>query len=488
VKQRLFSGCRACALAGSVVLMSAAAPTAVAQVNDPRWTVYTSPSPGFRVGSGFHDDWRRVFENSIVATALIIVLIITLRINRKLQLSRNELDETNRKLKEAMLELRRKEKQIVKQERLRALGEMAGGVAHDFNNALQPIILAAGILSRNEQALENKEKLKEYIQVILLASRDASATVKRLVRFFRPGQKNDRQTVQIAPIVREVVGMTQPKWREEAQARGCRIQLVTDVDDECWTVGYPDELREVLVNLIFNAVEAMTSSGTIRVSARVKDAWTILEVEDDGSGMDPETASRCLEPFFTTKAQRGTGLGLSIVYGVIQRHRGDIQVDSRLGQGTRFTIRLPLRRPGEKADSEPDGPPPAARLEMPEHPLTVLIADDERESRSLMEDVLRAEGHNVLLTSNGKKALQMAIKKKPDVIVTDRAMPGLSGDEIVAGIRNSALDVPVILLTGFGDMIEENDPIRRNVTLVVSKPVTGEDLCKAVRDAYDRHA
>lgn len=423
-------------------------------------------------------DSSEVLENSILITLMAIITIATLRTNYRMKQSRRDLEKSNKRLQRALDELENKEEQIVKQERLRALGEMAGGVAHDFNNALQPIILAADVLHRRKDELSGDPKLQSYVQVIHMSAREAAGTVKRLVRFFRPGKSHDKKLFDAARIIDEVVELTRPKWKEDAQLRGATIDLQARADPGGMVYGYPDEFREMLVNLIFNAADAIENAGEIRIEAELESKSVLLKISDTGSGMPHDVSSKCLEPFFTTKANRGTGLGLAVVYGVVRRMKGGIYIDSHPGQGTTFTIRIPRAHPengpGGKGADEQSGNP-----DKPRRDLRFLLAEDNSAVRSLLHDELEQQGFEVSQAVSGNQAWGLYQKENFDVVITDQAMPGMSGKQLARLIKELKPGQPVLMLTGFGDMVSEN-PAEDHIDAIISKPVSLEDVIRAI--------
>ena len=246
------------------------------------------------------------------------------------------------------------------------------------------------------------------------------------------------------------------------------LQIETDLQDAPWIVGDEAALREVLTNLIFNAADAMAEDGQITLRTRCEDPSVLLEVSDAGGGMTEEVRQRCLEPFFSTKGTDGTGLGLSMVFGVIQRHNGTIEIESEPGQGTTFRIRLPIQTPSssQREADEPDL--------TPVRPLHVLLVEDEPLVCQAAATCLRLDGHTVETADNGQEGLEKLSKQHAafDVVVTDRAMPQMNGDQLAAAIKQLVPDVPVIMLTGFGEMMSTLGEKPEGVDLIVNKPVT----------------
>jgi signal transduction histidine kinase len=238
--------------------------------------------------------------------------------------------------------LKRTQQQLAQSERLRALGSMAGGIAHEFNNSLGPIVGFTDMLLKRPAVAEDAEKRTRLLRNIYTAATDAAATVERLRDFYRSREGDEAiEPLSIRELVSTTVSMTRPKWRGEAEAGGRRIRLTTHLQDAPPVVGNPTELRQVLTNLVFNAVDAMPAGGVISVRTASEDGKVLIEVTDTGIGMSEEVRKRCLDPFFTTKHERGSGLGLAMVYGTVQRHGGTIEVESEEGRGTTFRIWLP---------------------------------------------------------------------------------------------------------------------------------------------------
>jgi CheY-like chemotaxis protein len=245
--------------------------------------------------------------------------------------------------------------------------------------------------------------------------------------------------------------------------------------------GNDADLREILVNLLFNAVDAMTQDGTITVRTRPAGEFCVLEVQDEGTGMSEEVRQRCLEPFFTTKGEKGTGLGLAMVYGVVQRHGGTIDVRSAVGEGTTFIIQLPV----SKAVAQPQVAAPAAP---PRGPLRVLVVEDDPMVREVTAAYLRADGHTVSLADGGEEALRQLEAEAFDLVVTDRAMPGMSGDQLALAIKERFPGLPVILLSGFGDLMRAAGETPAGVDAVLGKPITGSRLRQAVASVTEATA
>src|SRR2546423_1624988 len=259
------------------------------------------------------------------------------------QQAERDLHEVNRELEKALVELKATQQQVIQQERLSALGQMAAGIAHDFNNTLMPILGFADVLLQNEAMLDDKAETRRCLEMLRTSAKDAASVVSRLREFYRPADSDEEfPIVDLAKLVEQAVALTEPKWRGLTQARGITVQVETDFKAYPIVAGDESALREVLTNLLFNAVDAMPQGGRVLLQTSIESQRAVLRVADTGTGMTETVPRRCLEPFFSTKGEHGTGLGLSMVYGIVERHRGQLDIESAIGKGTTFVIRLPL--------------------------------------------------------------------------------------------------------------------------------------------------
>ncbi|OGG53254.1 MAG: hypothetical protein A3F84_05090 [Candidatus Handelsmanbacteria bacterium RIFCSPLOWO2_12_FULL_64_10] len=384
------------------------------------------------------------------------------------------LQVTNRRLEEALAELQAAQQEFARQERLRALGRMASGIAHDFNNALSPIMGYSEMLLAGTIDLDDRERVSNSLRIMNLAARDAAKIVSRLREFYRPREEGEIfLPVDLNQLIEQTISLTQPRWKTQAQANGVVVKIKTRLQKTPPASGNETDLREMLANLIFNAVDAMPDGGTVTLRTRVEGERVILEVSDTGTGMTEEVRQRCLEPFFTTKGEYGTGLGLAMVYGIIRRHEGTIDIQSALGRGTTFVIRLPALT-GQKTEKRGEKAFPPAR------PLRVLAVDDEPRVLGVLKEYLTGDGHTVETASSGREGIEKFRADRFDLVVTNRAMPGLSGDRLAGLVKEVAPDTPVILLTGFSEFMDAAGERPEGVDLVLSKPLTLAALREAV--------
>ena len=384
------------------------------------------------------------------------------------------LQVTNRRLEEALAELQAAQQEFARQERLRALGRMASGIAHDFNNALSPIVGYSEMLLAGTIGLNDRERVTNALRIVNMAARDAARIVTRLREFYRPREKGEVfLPVDLNQMIKQTISLTQPRWKTQAQGNGVAVKVRTRLQKTPPASGNEADLREMLANLIFNAVDAMPDGGTVTLRTRVEGERVVLEVSDTGTGMTEEVRQRCLEPFFTTKGEYGTGLGLAMVYGILRRHEGTIDIQSALGRGTTFVIRLPALT-GQKTEKRGEKALPPAR------PLRVLAVDDEPRVLGVLKEYLTGDGHAVETASSGREGIEKFRADRFDLVVTNRAMPGLSGDRLAGLVKKAAPDTPVILLTGFSEFMDAAGEHPEGVDLVLSKPLTLAALREAV--------
>jgi PAS domain S-box-containing protein len=383
------------------------------------------------------------------------------------------LQQSHRMLEETLLQLKTTQQQMLQQERLRAMGQMASGIAHDFNNSLSPIVGFAELLMKNPDL--PRETTQTYAQLINTAALDAASVIRRLRELYRDRTEGIvGDPIDLRRCIEEVIALTQPRWKNQALGQGIGIHIDTRVEDVPRFPGDAAGIREMLANLIFNAVDAMPAGGTITVRARPDGAAVRLEVSDTGTGMSDEIRQRCLEPFFTTKGQHGTGLGLSLVHSTVQRHGGTLTIESAPGRGTTFIVRLPLQDEPHTASAKVEAPAPV-------RPLHILVVDDDPIVRMSVVAQLNTQAHTVEIASNGREGLDRFEAGRFDLVVTDRAMPEMGGDQLAATIERSAPDTPVIMLTGFGDLMAARGEQPTGVDAVVSKPVTLDALTQAIQ-------
>jgi len=390
------------------------------------------------------------------------------------ELAQEQLLTANLQLERALDDVGQAHAVMVRQERFRALGELASGIAHDFNNSLSMIIGFTELLLADPSSQLGSDDAREKVRLIHSAAADAAAVVGRLRDFYRSGlEQTDFVPIQLNDVIAQAVSLTQPRWRDQSQAAGRTIELDTDLAQVPPIAGRDSDLRDVLANLILNAVDAMPSGGRLTVRSRSVGEHVIVEVSDTGTGMPAEIRQRVFEPFFTTKGESGTGLGLALVHNIVERHGGEVHVASAEGHGTTFTIRLP--------SACTDVPAPTADSDAaPSISLRVLLVEDEPALRQILVSYLRIDHHQVMATADGREALQVFRAGEYDLVLTDRAMPNFGGDQLAVEIKRLSPSTPVIMLTGLGDLMRELDERPPGVDLVIGKPIGLAGLRTAV--------
>ncbi len=378
-------------------------------------------------------------------------------------------------LQMAYLDIKGKQEQLVRSEheKLKALGEMAAGVAHDFNNTLQAILARVQLL----QDQTDDEAIVRWLKVVEQAALDGAETVRRIQEFARVRTDKAFSSLNLGEIVKDAVMVTQARWKDEAEARGVRIELETELTPTPLVQGNGSELREVLTNMILNAVDALPQGGRIRLSTWCgKDKnQALISVEDNGIGMPEEVKKRIFDPFFTTKGVKGSGLGMSVAFGIISRHKGQIDISSREGKGTTFTIRLPI---GEEVRANV-----AAETAGKTRKASILLVDDVKALRDAFSRMLLRAGHEVRVAASGREAVKIFDKEKFDIVFTDLGMPEMSGWEVAKYVKEKNPKVPVILITGWGAQLDDEKAKESGVDRILAKPFTIDDILRAASEA-----
>jgi PAS domain S-box-containing protein len=384
-------------------------------------------------------------------------------------------------LADAYDDLKQTQQAVLQQERLRALGQMASGIAHDINNAISPVSVYTQSLLEREPNLS--PRVHSYLETVGRVIKDVSATVSRMRDFYRRRDSaSELQSLNLNDLIPQVVELTRARWSDMPLQRGIVIRVVTQLEEGLPRVkGDASELREAVTNLIFNAVDAMPDGGTITIRTmslpdpadsdlrRVK-----LEVEDSGIGMDADTCRRCLEPFFTTKGERGTGLGLAMVYGAAQRHKAGVEIDSVPGKGTCMRLEF-------AATSEEDAELRQTIKPSEVPPLRVLLVDDDPAVLNSTQVVLELDGHAVVAADGGDAGIEMLRQAKDhgqffDVMVTDLGMPYVDGHAVARAAKELFPATTVILLTGWGRKMGDEDQQTAYVDCILPKPLDLDEL------------
>ena len=355
--------------------------------------------------------------------------------------------------------------------RLETLGRMTMGIAHDFNNLLSGILGYTELLLGYAIDDKNDPILAEHLRTIERAALDGAALIRKIQQYIRQEKQTHFTPLDIPTIIQDCITLTRPYWYNEPRRLGISIEVEQDISDVPPVLGSATELREVFLNLILNAVQAMPQGGIIIFRTTNIGPGVRVDVIDTGVGMSDDVRKRIFEPLYTTKGERGTGMGLAVSYGIIQEHEGTIRVDSSLGKGTSFSIVLPRAektRP-KRTEVVAEGPQNSARI---------LVVDDEHMVRTILDKLLTLKGHTVLQAESGDDALRLLESHDLDLVITDLGMPQMNGRQLAHAIRKKHPGLPIVLLTGDTEAGEPSE----DVDIVLSKPFKIDQLDTTIQN------
>jgi signal transduction histidine kinase/CheY-like chemotaxis protein len=373
-----------------------------------------------------------------------------------------------RDLQAAYERLSATQQQMLETEKLRVLGEMACGVAHDFNNNLGAILGRTQLLLRNAEGAEILEGLVEIERLAL----EGAETVRRTQEFARVREKTEKREILINDVVLRAIEIARPFWKNQAQRDLSEIKITARLEATRTIAGSFDDLVDAFLSIIRNSIEALAAGGEIRISTRDDGDSVIVQLVDNGQGMTDEAVEKAFYPFFTTKQHGKAGLGLSVVYGVIKRHDAAIEISSEKGCGTEVTVTFGAldRSKSGKAETVTAGEPEGLRI---------LVVDDDLPLLRVVSEILDALGHSSLLACEGIEALALFDGEEVDLVITDLGLPGMSGWDIANAVKLRKR-LPVILISGWGAQISEAEIERHDVDYVLPKPFTMSQLKDAI--------
>ena len=370
--------------------------------------------------------------------------------------------------------------QEIHAQKMAALGELSFGVAHNVNNTLTGILGRAQLILRNST---DEAKIKSGLELIIKSAEDGAHIIRRIQDFARQRPSREFETISIAELLKDACEMTRARW--EARSEFAQTRFALHADCEAFIKGDPVELREVLVNMIYNAIDAMPSGGEIRLSTQENRERVVICVGDTGTGMSPDVKQRLFDPFFTTKGKAGTGMGLAVSFGIIRRHEGSIEVDSEPGRGTTFKISLPKVMPGTEDTAATT---PEAHTSAADDKIRVLVVDDETHVREVLIEALEAEGCEVISAQSGEIALALYEQYggKFDAVFTDIGMPDMNGWELCTEIRKHSKTIPLAIISGWADAISVQTRNAVNADWVVAKPFDINKICGIAQEIAQR--
>ena len=373
-------------------------------------------------------------------------------------------------------ELRSTQEQLLRGERLRALGELASGIAHDFNNLLASILGHSQLLIGETRDLV----MIEGLGIIEQAAHDGAAAVRRLQNFAQTNRSLPTEEVLIDKIIVESLAITRPRWRDSLQSQGFHLQIIQSLGGLPLMVGDGPALRDMVTNLILNALDAMPGGGELHLRTALlndDEPTALIEVSDTGVGMSAEVRQRIFDPFFSTKGSSGTGMGLAMAYGIVQRHQGSISAESVPGHGSTFQVRLPVRNMVPRTFT-----PPIPEVSTPVHSIRIMVVEDDEAVRRVLVQILRRAGHDVVDVASGHSAIEVLAVDRFDMLCTDLGMPEMSGWDLIAHTRATYPRMMTILITGWGEQIDAAEAHLRGVDAIVAKPFDATRLRQLIAD------
>jgi len=383
-------------------------------------------------------------------------------------------------------ERKKMEEKFIQSEKLSALGELAGGVAHDFNNMLAAILGRVQLLRMHNSPLpgvrEKRKSVRELqkgLEIIEKAAMDGAETVRRIQEFSRrsPDDKDFTQ-VDINELINNALEFTRMRWKDKAESKGIKIVIKKEFSSIPPTIGSGAELREVFTNLLNNALDAMPHGGRITFKTFKEDNYICVAVKDTGSGIPKAVREKIFDPFFTTRGPQSTGLGLSVSYGIISRHRGAITVDSIEGEGTTFTIKLPILAKAIKEEKIEFKP-------VQKRKARILVIDDEEGVRNVLNDILTDAGHEVEIAGDGIQGIELFERKEFDLVFTDLGMPVVSGWQVAERIKGINRKVPIALITGWNVDLKESEMTSSCIDLIIKKPFAVDQVLRLVQEGME---
>jgi hypothetical protein len=353
-------------------------------------------------------------------------------------------------------------------QRMESLGQLAGGVAHDFNNLLAVILNYAEFVG--EQLEPGHVASQDLVEIVHATERAADLTSQLLV-FCR----HDHERPEPVDVNR--VALDTQRLLDRTLGEDVELVVVPSAQP-VHVLADRGQLEQVLMNLVLNARDAMPRGGRVTVTIEPAGELVRIDVADDGEGMTPETAERAFDPFFTTKPKgRGTGLGLATVYGIVTGSGGHIEIESHLQEGTTITMHLPSADPDQPAADTSSAPLDES------NGMTVVVVEDEDAIRTLTRRILSRQGYEVVEAETPEHAISLCEGMKPDLLLTDVVMPGMSGKDLSERLRERHADLRVLFMSGYTDNVMDRYGMVAGGDSLLQKPFNGRELLEAVQEA-----
>jgi signal transduction histidine kinase/ABC-type amino acid transport substrate-binding protein len=406
---------------------------------------------------------------AVIGFSFVTIALFRSQLNKRT----SELQQSNVRLEKALNDLQKAYEKAVTQERLNQLGQMVSGISHDFNNILMPINGLTDLMLSDEAILDDKKTVKYYLNTILAASHDGGELVKSMKEFYRINEKKlEKDPVDLNELIQNVITLTSPKWKEQPKKAGISI----DIDFNPGKISSIDasrfQIREMIVNLLFNAVDAMPEGGKITIKTSESNDLVNLSIEDTGIGMSPETLTNCFRPFYTTKGEKGTGMGLSMVKEICESHQTRLKINSEPHKGTKFSFAFPKTQNMAKQIEKES-------ISFANTRLKILLVDDNPLVLEVAKAILTSEGHELDPCNSPIEAMKLAVERHYDLVITDFSMPEMTGVKMIKEIRQHKPIQKFVVLTGsnYENSISELEDLQ---IPVVSKPLNLRSFNKII--------
>ena len=400
----------------------------------------------------------------------------------ELKIAQQKLEQNRQKLSLALKTTTDIQDRLVNAERLKALGQMSSSIAHEFNNLLAKM---QGLINDIKPDDNSDQSTIEQLDSLV----DEGSTIVRSLGNFHPERPFSEpvKRVSLESLIDETIRLARPHWYNQMQTLGTSVRIETRFEEDLQVQVDPAQFREALTNLILNSCDALVAEGLLTFSTKKQGHSIVLELRDNGRGMTEETLSQCRDTFYSTKGDQSTGLGLSLSETIIRGFGGELKLQSTPQLGTTVTIRLPM--PHVRQETITANDPTVSPSELtattpgiqPERALNILVVDDEPIIARMIAQLLAVDGHHAEFVTSASEALDSLGKGNFDAILSDRSMPQMNGDQLAAKVASQFPGKTFVMVTGYGDLMANNDERPDGVDLILSKPVTRDALRNAIQ-------
>ena len=365
-------------------------------------------------------------------------------------------------------ELKERMNQLIETEKFKAVGKLISALMHDFNNFLSIIIGRAQLLSVQTR----DSNLSKHIEAIIKVSTQAADIIQRLNQFGIPIPEKEFTNLDLNQVVNEAIELTRPKWNDWSKLKGVKIKTEKNLTSIPPLFGNAADLREVIINIILNSIDALPKGGLISFRTWEEEESIFLSIKDNGLGMNEEVKKKLFDPFFSTKQEKGNGLGMTVAQSIILQHHGRIGVESEQGKGTTFIIKFPVSKAREQEKP--------TELELSTGKIRVLLIEDDEDLRGVLVEMLSQEGHEVKVACSGTEGISLMKVEKYDIIITDLGISGMTGWDFAAQAKEINSKIPIILVSGWGEQMLTKEAKDLGAEVVLSKPIKRENLKGAI--------